>query len=175
MTAKVLLVVDVQRDFLGPHTDHLPALIESLTEAYPQVIATRFVNDPDSLWVTEVGCDKCMRGTPGAELAFTCRSRLSVVDKHGYGVLGSALPKVQRALAEAEIEEGDEIDIAGVDTDACVLKTALDLFDLGYRPRIVVDACASGNGPEFHERAEDIIRRQLGRKALIAAAERTGR
>ena len=54
MTAKVLIVVDLQRDFIGPHTDHLPALIETLTRAYPRVIATRFVNDPGSLWVTDV-------------------------------------------------------------------------------------------------------------------------
>lgn len=164
---KVLVVVDMQRDFIVPETAHLPARIGRLTEAYPRAIATRFVNRPDSLWVTEVGCYKCMPGTPGVELAFRSRSPLTVVDKEGYGLLGSALEPMRRALAAAGIETGDEIDVAGLDTDACVLKTALDLFDLGYRPRILIDACASGNGLDYHRRAEEIIRRQLGEKALV--------
>lgn len=57
--------------------------------------------------------------------------------------------------------------LAGVDTDACVLKVALDLFDMGWRPRILIDACASGNGADYHDRAIEIFTRQLGRKAVI--------
>jgi len=164
---KVLVVVDLQHDFIVPETADLPARIERLTEAYPRAIATRSVNSPDSLWVTEVGCAKCMPGTTGAELAFRSRAPLAVIDKEGYGLLGAALEPMRRALAAAGVAVGDEIDIAGLDTDACVLKTALDLFDLGYRPRILIDACASGNGLDFHRRAEQIVRRQLGEKALV--------
>jgi nicotinamidase-related amidase len=167
MTGKILVVVDLQQDFIGPETTHLLDRVEALTGNYPKVIATRFVNRPDSLWVSEVGCYKCMPGTSGVELAFRSRAPLTVVDKEGYGLLGAALEPMRRALAAARIEAGDEIDICGVDTDACVLKTALDLFDLGYRPHILIDACASSNGHEYHRRAEEIIRRQLGGKALV--------
>lgn len=167
VTAKTLVVVDLQRDFIAPETAHLPGRVEALSGDYPRVIATRFVNRPDSLWVTEVGCEKCMPGTEGIELAFRSRAPLNVIAKEGYGLLGSALEPMQRALAAAGIETGDEIDVCGVDTDACVLKTALDLFDLGFRPRILIDACASGNGRDYHRRAEQIIRRQLGEKALV--------
>jgi nicotinamidase-related amidase len=167
VTRKVLLAVDLQRDFMTPETAHLPARVEALSEGYGRVVATRFVNHPDSLWVTEVGCEKCMPGTPGVELVFRPRAPLTVVDKEGYGLLGSALRPALGALAAAGVERGDEVDICGLDTDACVLKTALDLFDLGYRPRILIDACASGNGQDYHRRAEEIIRRQLGAKALV--------
>jgi nicotinamidase-related amidase len=175
MTGKVLVVVDLQRDFINPRTEHLPARVEELTGTYPRVIATRFVNAPGSLWVTEVGCEKCMRDTPGAELAFTSRAPLIVIDKDGYGVLGAALAPMRRALREAGCRRGAEIDVCGVDTDACVLKTALDLFDLGYRPRILIDACASGNGDEYHRLAAAIIKRQLGSKALVRSGTETDR
>jgi nicotinamidase-related amidase len=167
VTSKVLVVVDLQHDFMGPQTAHLPPRVEALSEAYGRVIATRFLNRRDSLWVSEVGCEKCMPGTAGVELAFRPATPPVVVDKEGYGLLGSALQPTLRALGEAGIGKGDEVDVCGVDTDACVLKTALDLFDLGYRPRILIDACASSNGQDYHRRAEEIIRRQLGTKALV--------
>ena len=167
VTRKILLAVDLQRDFMAPLTAHLPARVEALSERYGRVLATRFVNRPGSLWVTEVDCVKCMPGTAGVELAFRPRAPLVVVDKEGYGLLGSALRPALAALAAAGVERGDEVDICGLDTDACVLNTALDLFDLGYRPRILIDACASGNGLDYHRRAEEIIRRQLGAKALM--------
>jgi len=167
LTRAILLVVDVQHDFMAPETAHLPARIEALSEGYRRVLATRFVNHPRSLWVTEVDCVKCMPGTAGVQLAFRPRAPLTVVDKGGYGLLGAALQPALEALAAAGVERGDEVDVCGLDTDACLLKTALDLFDLGFRLRILIDACASGNGQDYHRRAEEIIRRQLGAKALV--------
>jgi nicotinamidase-related amidase len=169
MAGKVLLVVDLQRDFVTPETAHLPARVADLTRRYACVVATRFVHHPGSLWVSEVGCEKCMAESAGADIAFDSAAPLTVVDKEGYGLLGSALAPMRRALDAAGIAPGDEIDIAGVDTDACVLKVALDLFDLGYRPRILIDACASGNGDAYHERAVEIFTRQLGKNAVRTA------
>src|ERR671929_1781138 len=111
MASKVLLVVDLQRDFITPETEHLPGRIEELTRDYSRVIATRFVNHPGSLWVSEVGCEKCMAESAGAELAFRSAAPLTVIDKEGYGLLGTALAPIQRALAEAGVHKGDEIDI----------------------------------------------------------------
>ena len=114
----------------------------------------------------EADCYKCQRGSPGAELAFRARAPMTVIDKTGYGLIGS-LDETRRALDRAGIAPGDEVHLCGVDTDACVLKVALDLFDMGYRPRILLDACASGNGADYHERAIEIFTRQLGRKAVL--------
>jgi hypothetical protein len=43
-------------------------------------------------------------------------------------------------------ERVSQISVVGIDTDMCVLKTALDIFDLGIEPIILVDCCASRFG-----------------------------
>lgn len=166
MTRPILVVVDLQKDFIAPPTQHLPALIEQLTARYKAVIATRCINEPGSLFETEVGFHKCMRGTPGAELAFRPAAPLTVIDKGGYGLI-DVLDETCRVLDREGVRKGDEIHLCGVDTDACVLKIALDFFDLRYRPRILLDACASGNGADYHDRAIEIFTRQLGNKAIL--------
>jgi nicotinamidase-related amidase len=40
--------------------------------------------------------------------------------------------------------------VCGIDTDICVLKTAVDAFEYDLTPWILQDACASHAGPEAH-------------------------
>lgn len=51
----------------------------------------------------------------------------------------------------------DELVLAGVSTDCCVLSTALAAADAGRRVRVAADACA-GASPQDHERALDAMR-----------------
>jgi len=37
----------------------------------------------------------------------------------------------------------ERVFIHGIDTDMCVLKIAMDLFDLGIEPVVLTDCCAS--------------------------------
>lgn len=52
----------------------------------------------------------------------------------------------------AAIDHADEIVLAGVSTDCCVLSTALAAADAGIHVRLVVDACAAPTLTD-HERA----------------------
>src|SRR5690606_37989221 len=68
----------------------------------------------------------------------------AVVDKTTYS------PFAVPAMAQALVRLGaDTLVLAGVETDACVLATALDAVDLGFRVVIAADAAASGS-PEAH-------------------------
>ena len=44
-----------------------------------------------------------------------------------------------------------EIFIAGIDTECCVLATALELFEKGIRPIVLADYCGTTAGKEFHD------------------------
>lgn len=52
----------------------------------------------------------------------------------------------------AAIDGSDEIVLAGVSTDCCVLSTALPAADAGVHVRVVADACAAPSAAD-HERA----------------------
>ena len=60
--------------------------------------------------------------------------------------------------------------ICGIDTESCVLKTAVDAFERDLTPWIVEDACASHAGPEPHYAGLLVARRFIGRSQIISAA-----
>ncbi len=60
--------------------------------------------------------------------------------------------------------------ICGIDTDSCVLKTAVDAFERDLTPWIVEDACASHAGSESHNAGLLVARRFIGRSQIISAA-----
>lgn len=52
--------------------------------------------------------------------------------------------------------------ICGVNTNNCVLCSCFDAFNRDYRVVVTRDACASMNGPDYHEAALKLIEAALG-------------
>lgn len=59
--------------------------------------------------------------------------------------------------------------LAGIDTDMCVLKNAMDGFDLGLRPIVLVDCCASTAGLQAHLAGLAVLARNIGADQLQEA------
>jgi nicotinamidase-related amidase len=55
-----------------------------------------------------------------------------------------------------------EVSVVGIDTDMCVLKIAMDAFDLGIEPVVLVDCCASTAGLQAHLAGLAILSRNIG-------------
>jgi nicotinamidase-related amidase len=81
-----------------------------------------------------------------------------VVEKTGYSA-AAALPTDIMAVFT-------DIRIVGMDTDACVLATALGLFDLGLPVTVDTDLVASGGGPDLRAAGLTVLRRQLGHRRV---------
>jgi nicotinamidase-related amidase len=80
----------------------------------------------------------------------------NVFEKHG-------LTGVPDALAERlRHDHIQQIAVLGIDTDMCVLKIAMDLFDAGIEPIILVDCCASTAGLQAHLAGLAIMSRNIG-------------
>ena len=62
---------------------------------------------------------------------------------------------------ENEIEE---IHLCGFDTEACVLKTALDFFENNYNVKVLEDYTMSNSGLEYHNWALNILRKLIGKE-----------
>ena len=61
----------------------------------------------------------------------------------------------------------EEIYLCGIDTEACILKTAFDLFEKEYDVYVLKDYCASTLGVKRHNNAIAILKRNIGEKSII--------
>jgi len=157
----LLMIVDVQKGFIGPSTGHVPGQAETLQEEFDAVIATRFVNPPGSPYRRWIGWQRFGPGSDDTELAFTPRADALIIDKSTYTCV---TPDFLTMLKDKDI---DRVDICGIATDNCVLKCAVDLFEAGVRPHVHIDACGSHGGPECHAAGILVMRRMIGDDQLV--------
>jgi nicotinamidase-related amidase len=169
-----LVVVDVQRGFMNDFSHHIPERLVRLLDRgdHDPLLFTRFVNIPESPYRRfldwhEVG------GPPDTELVpelvrFVSRGR--VFDKRGFTGLPDEMAAHLREIAP------EEVHVVGIDTDMCVLKIAMDIFDMGVRPIVLIDCCASTLGAAAHLTGLSILSRNIGPQQLREAGlgETTG-
>lgn len=159
-----LLVVDVQNGFLNEYTAHIPPRIATLIEndSLDPVYFTRFVNVEGSAFRKILKWDGCAE-PPETELAddllvFAEEDR--IFSKPGY----AGLPDT---LSERLVQDNvGQIAVVGIDTDMCVLKVAMDLFDLNIEPIVYVDCCASTAGLQAHLAGLAVLARNIGADQL---------
>lgn len=171
--ADPLLVVDVQNCFLNDFTRHVPQRIVTLIErgAYAPILFTRFVNPPGGPYHRFLRWHDCVE-EPGINLAPELQPYVrggEIFTKPGYAGISDE-------LAEFLVNERySQIAIAGIDTDMCVLKVAMDIFDLGIRPLVLTDCCASTAGLQTHLAGLAVLARNIGADQLLDAGLNDGR
>lgn len=162
---RALLIVDLQRGFLGPDTDWLAGAVagylERHHERYALVLATRFVNQPGSRYETERDWHAMMQPDETALVPAIAHLVEAVLVKDG---LAPDRDELLGLLADAGIER---VDLCGLDTDQCVLATALLLWDAEVVPRILSDLCTSSGGAELHDAARAMLRRSVGDRNVV--------
>ena len=170
MTARALIIVDVQNDFCEGGSlavrggSDVAARIGGRAEAgdYDVVVATKdFHIDPGDHF-TEWP-PHCVAGTDGAEfhpnLDTTTVDAVfrKGADRAAYsGFEGSA----DDGTALADYLRGRDVthvDVVGIATDHCVRATALDAAGAGFRTRVLLDLCA-GVAPDTTSAALDELR-----------------
>jgi nicotinamidase-related amidase len=103
-------------------------------------------------------------GSAETALAFVPRAGAPVVEKTVYSALDAGLGAWLTTAGVGTVY------LAGIATDNCVLKTAVDLFEAGWRPVVLEDCCASHGGPECHAAGLLLLRRLIGPRQIVAAA-----
>lgn len=157
-----LVVIDMQRIFgepssawFTPRFAEASAAIRRLRPAFPGRTAfTRFLapEEPAGAWVPYYETWSFALDPANAPLyelmpGFPARDS-PVIDRTTFGKWD--------AQAHAAIGGSNEIVLAGVSTDCCVLSTALAAADAGVHVRVVADACA-GVSDDDHQRALDVM------------------
>ncbi len=162
---KGLLVIDPQDEFINrsPLTQAVGKRLCDLLDAglFSSTVFTRFRNAPGSPHQTILGWHKMTRHEE-CQLWKPVHDRAQenqIADKHAYS---SATPEVL-----VKLNPGDTVFIAGLDTDCCVLTTAVDLFQRSIRPIVLADFCASSGGTAAHEAGLQCLRRLIGAHNIV--------
>lgn len=159
-----LLVVDVQAGFINQYTHHIPQRVARLIgggECAP-VLFTRFVNAPDGPYYRFLEWHGCER-----EPEINLVPELEPFVKPGTVFCKSGLCGMPDELAGyLQQQHIERVCIAGIDTDMCVLKIAMDLFDIGIEPVVLTDCCASTAGLQAHLAGLAVLSRNIGASRL---------
>lgn len=158
---KSILIVDVQCGFINNSTKHIPGLVEKLQNEYDYIYVTRFFNKKDSFYRKLIKWNRFDKDSDDFQLAFKPSTKAIIIDKSIYSCVNSSF------LQELNKNQINEIDICGIDTDICVTKCAVDLFEAGVIPRVLSGYCASHAGLEFHNFGLKTLGRYIGEDQVI--------
>lgn len=62
-----------------------------------------------------------------------------------------------------KFDDHSKVDVIGFDTDACVLSTCFDLFNMDVNFRILASGCWSSGGEAMHQHGLAVMKRQFNR------------
>jgi nicotinamidase-related amidase len=156
--ANALLVVDVQQYFLKSAPSDLPQRIVNHHQAlgYDDVIFTIFKNEPRSNFVSSLQWDKC-NTDDDAQLPQEFNSLITpdnVFTRAAYSAFKTT--GLDSYLRQKGI---DRLVLCGIDSDACVLATGFEAFDLGYH--INVDFSLTYSSNDLDKAAQLIATRNI--------------
>lgn len=157
----LLLVIDLQNAFINKKTQNLPQKIEKIikTKKYNEVAFTKFINSKDSIFVKKLNYNRCLDSDDVKIVIDTGDNK--VINKTIYSTVNAELIKF---IKEKAI---DKIFLCGIDTECCILKTAFDLFELGYDVYVLKDYCGCTHGKIRHNNALNILKRNIGKDYVI--------
>jgi nicotinamidase-related amidase len=76
-------------------------------------------------------------------------------------------------IALCMAQQVKDVVVVGVDTNECVLATAISIFEDGFTPWVVGDATATGGGEQMQKTAITMLENLLGKQQVIMAKELT--
>lgn len=169
----VLVVVDVQNGFVTDGSRHVIPVIARLVERWQaaggDIVFTRYINYPGSPFERLIKWTE-LRESPQIdivpELAAYAEKATAVIDKTMYSLFTDA--EGRQLVAD---HGWTDIYVCGIATESCVLKTAVDAFELDLTPWLIEDASASHKGDSVHRAGVFVTQRFIGEGQIVTVAD----
>jgi nicotinamidase-related amidase len=160
-----LFVIDVQNGFINHNTSHVIGRIQQLIESnlFDHVVFTRFMNSKDSPFVKQL---KWSRFFDISDIDIVDELKIFTNDVFDKKIYTSINEETIKFLKEKNISNAF---VCGIDTECCVLATALDLFQINIHSVVLAHYSASKAGEQVHQAALTVLKRLLGSPNIIEA------
>lgn len=160
---KALIIIDVQKGFMNKLTDKIPSRIRNFIlenrKNYDLVIFTKYLNQEGSNFVKNLNWRGFM---DDKETALVDELVEFVDDKNIYEKYTYSSFVDSRLLELLKSNGIEQVELAGIDTENCVLTFARDAFDRGFKVVVFKDLSASHSDLYLHESALAIIKDNIG-------------
>ena len=157
----LLLIIDLQKSFINENTKDIPDKINKLINKNfaNHIIFTKFINDNESNFFKILNYKGCM----------TEQDRNIVIDTKENKIIEKRVYTAYNDDLRSYINSNNikTIYLCGIDTDACVLKTALDLFENNFDVKVIEDCSMSHSGIEYHNSAIKMLKKLIGNQNVI--------
>ncbi len=152
-------MIDVQNGFVSEKTRFILPRLEKLMDNFKRdlIIATQFRNVENSGFTDIMHWERLKTEPEVNVLPFVMEKASFVAVKTTYSSC------TDEVMAEIHRNGISEVYLAGIDTDCCVLTTAISLFEHNIRPIVLAHYCASNGGERSHEAALTVMERTIGK------------
>lgn len=161
MENTLLLIIDVQKNFINDNTKKIPNKITNLINKnhFDYIAFTKFINDEISNFYKILNYKGCINENDRKIVLDTQNNK--VFTKRIYTAVND---EFKTYIKENEIEK---VYLCGIDTDACVLKTAIDLFENNIDVKVIENCCMSHSGKKYHNYAIKMLKKLIGKGSII--------
>jgi nicotinamidase-related amidase len=168
----VLVIVDVQNGFVTEQSRPVVAVIARLVDRWQadggDTVFTRYLNYPGSPYERLINWT-ALQDSPEtdivAELVPYAERATARLDKTVYTLF------TDEGAALVRRRGWTDLYICGIDTESCVLKTAVDAFERDLTPWVLSDASASHSSTKAHEAGLFVASRFIGVGQIISVAD----
>ncbi|MEH2067355.1 MAG: isochorismatase family cysteine hydrolase [Nostoc sp.] len=158
-----LFIIDIQNGFIAENTSYIVQRIKYLLEQnfFKYVVFTKFINTLNSPYVKYLNWHQLLDETE-QELVEGIKPFVKVIfDKTVYTACN------EETLIFLKQRNIQTVFICGVDTEGCVLKTAIDFFENNIIPYVLTYYSASNGGDIYHQAAILVLSQLIGISNII--------
>jgi nicotinamidase-related amidase len=158
-----LFIIDIQNGFITQNTNHVPQRVKSLLEQniFEHVIFTKFINTPNSPYVKYLNWHGLISPVEQKIVDDIEAFAQVIFDKTIYTACNT------ETLDFLKRNDIQKVFICGLDTDSCVLKTAIDFFENNIIPYVLEYYSASTGGDKFHQAGLLVLSQMIGVNNIV--------
>ena len=164
-----LVLIDLQNGFKNNNTEvifeRIKSFISDNNSIFNHIVATKYINNPQTPCYKFEGWKGCMKGSQEAELVdwlINNKSVEKVFDKSVYSCFND---EFKNNLKDKNI---GKVYFVGVNTDCCVLHSVLDCYNDLVDCCIIQDLCGSTSGKKSHDCAIHILENCITKERVIS-------